>query len=81
MIVAIVGLFVRASPTLSGAFLVVGSVLIVIAVFERREHAPHDAGPEAPDLSRAELQRSVAAAEAEMERGRIRAANDVVADR
>ena len=33
MVVATVGLFVRASPTLSGAFLVVGAALLVIAVF------------------------------------------------
>jgi hypothetical protein len=33
MAVATVGLFVRASPTLSGAFLVVGAALLVVAVF------------------------------------------------
>jgi hypothetical protein len=33
MVVATVGLFVRASPTLSGAFLVVGAALLVVAVF------------------------------------------------
>jgi hypothetical protein len=81
MIVAIVGLFVRASPTLSGAFLVIGSALIVIAVFERRGHVAHEVVPDPPDVSRAALQRSVAAAESELERGRIRGANDVVADR
>ena len=33
MVVATFGLFVRASPVLSGAFLVVGAALLVIAVF------------------------------------------------
>jgi hypothetical protein len=33
MVVATFGLFVRASPILSGAFLVVGAALLVIAVF------------------------------------------------
>jgi hypothetical protein len=33
MVVATVGLFVRASPTLSGLFLVVGAALVVISVF------------------------------------------------
>jgi hypothetical protein len=33
MVVATFGLFVRASPILSGAFLIVGAALLVIAVF------------------------------------------------
>jgi hypothetical protein len=33
MVVASVGLFVRASPTLSACFLVVGAALLVISVF------------------------------------------------
>jgi hypothetical protein len=81
MIVATVGLFVRASPALSGAFLVVGAALIVIAVFERRGHAVHEVAPNTPDLSWTALQRSAASAEAEITQGRIRAVNDVVADR
>jgi hypothetical protein len=81
MIVAIIGLFVRASPTLSGVFLIVGSALLVIAVFERRAQAGHQAAAEDPDLSLAALQRSVSAAESEVAKGRIRAVNDVVADR
>ena len=81
MIVATVGLFVHESPALSGVFLVVGAALIVIAVFERRGQAAHKGAPNAPDLSRTALQRSAAAAEAEITQGRIRAVNDVMADR
>jgi hypothetical protein len=50
MVVATIGLFVRASPTLSGAFLVVGAVLLVIAVF-----APEGEHERAPTTSNIDL--------------------------
>jgi hypothetical protein len=53
MVVATFGLFVRASPILSGAFLVVGAALLVIAVF-----APDNRQPklDLPTLERADLE-------------------------
>jgi hypothetical protein len=72
---------VRASPTLSGAFLVAGAALIVISVFEGRAHPVQRAHPAPPDLSLGALQKSAAAAESEMERGQLRSPEEVVAKR
>jgi hypothetical protein len=52
MVVATFGLFVRASPILSGAFLVVGAALLVVAVFAP-EHQP---SLDLPSLERADLE-------------------------
>jgi hypothetical protein len=46
MVVATVGLFVRASPTLSGVFLVVGAALLAISIFAP-EGRLHRAAPAA----------------------------------
>jgi len=70
IVVAVVGLFVRASPTLSGFFLVVGAVLLVASVFapfvnqsERRT--------DTVELDLALLERSARIAEKDITRGEL----------
>jgi hypothetical protein len=66
MVVATFGLFLRASPTLSGVFLVVGATLLVLAVFEP-EPKPRRAPTSSTSLDLASLDqedRATATAEA-----------------
>ena len=66
MVVATVGLFLRASPTLSGCFLFVGVALLVIAVFAPEYHQQR--ATTAMDIDLASIEehpRETAAAEAQ----------------
>jgi hypothetical protein len=78
LLVAVIGLFVRASPGLSGVFLIVGAALLVIAVYERRSQEPQETVSARPELEPGAINRSARAAEAEVARGRVRRAEDVV---
>jgi hypothetical protein len=78
MVVAGVGLFVRASPTLSGFFLVVGAVLLVMSVFVPRRN---DAGSsDAQQVDVALLERSARTAEADVAHGQVYALDVAPAD-
>jgi hypothetical protein len=69
MVVAAVGLFVRASPTLSGFFLVVGASLLVLAVMvDTREARP---ASEQQEIDLSLLERSARAAESEIADGKV----------
>jgi hypothetical protein len=78
LLVAIIGLFVRASPGLSGLFLLVSGALLVVAVYERRSEEPQEPIAERPELEPDAIDRSARAAEAEVARGRVTRAEDVV---
>jgi hypothetical protein len=77
IIVAIVGLFVRASPILSGAFLVAGTLMLVASAIElpfRDRREPSASAP--PDMDLVTLERSARAAETEIAHGELHAPSD-----
>lgn len=78
LLVAIIGLFVRASPGLSGTFLLVSGGLLVVAVYERRSQEPQEPVVTRPELEPDAIDHSARVAEAELARGRVRRAEDVV---
>jgi hypothetical protein len=83
VVVAIVGLFVRASPGLSGAFLAVGAALLVLSVFEPHVRNRGEAATEEeakPDIDLALVERHARAAEAEVARGQLFAVGDMPDD-
>ena len=78
IVVATVGLFVRASPTVSGLFLLVGAAMLVVSVFApARMQAEHESEPE---ISLALLERSARAAESEIEKGGLYSLHDASGD-
>ena len=78
VVVAIIGLFVRASPTVSGLFLIIGSALLVIAVFERRPGESRGGSAPSTRVDADALERSARAAESDVARGRLRSADEVL---
>jgi hypothetical protein len=76
VLVAIVGLFVRSSPTLSGAFVVAGTVMLILSVFKPRvDDSVGDHRAAVADLDLAQLERSARAAEAQIASGHLESAD------
>jgi hypothetical protein len=73
MVVAAVGLFVRASPTLSGAFLVAGTLMLIVGVLVPPATDGPDPNPTRNELDLELLEQHAHAAESEVERGEVHA--------
>lgn len=82
LVVAAVGLFVAASPTLSGSFLFLGTASLVVSVFEPRMEGPQRIGPTRLDLTLGKLERkakkSARAADRQLQGGTVTPVDEAV---
>ncbi|HWS47640.1 MAG TPA: hypothetical protein VN636_17395 [Acidimicrobiia bacterium] len=75
IVVAAIGLFLRSSPTLSGVFLVAGTVMLIVSLLDARDRERHGSRPR-PEVDLTSLERSVRTAEAEVARGELSPVDD-----
>jgi hypothetical protein len=72
VLVAVVGLFVRSSPTLSGAFLLAGTVMLIVSVLKPAvDESAGDRTAAVAELDLTQLERSARAAEAQIASGNL----------